>query len=104
MVDASLDDDFDTEEARRFLKVGLLCTQDNPKLRPTMSAVVQMLMGLRDVDHQITKPGLISDFMDLKVKNKSEDVLPASSSLEGLTVSSSNTTNTSVIFNSTAEK
>lgn len=73
LVDQSLNGDFDAEEACRFLKIGLLCTQDAPKLRPTMSSVVKMLTGEKNVDEKkITKPGLISDFMDLKVRN-SED-------------------------------
>ncbi|CAK7323934.1 unnamed protein product [Dovyalis caffra] len=69
LVDTSLNGDFDAEEASRYLKIGLLCTQDNPKLRPSMSTIVKMLTGRKDVDEsKITKPGLISDFMDLKVR------------------------------------
>ncbi|KAL7130652.1 hypothetical protein ABFS83_13G149100 [Erythranthe nasuta] len=70
LVDTSLNGDFDGERACRFLKIGLLCTQDAPKLRPSMSSVVRMLTGEKDIDEAtITKPGLISDFMDLKIKN-----------------------------------
>lgn len=62
--------DFDPEEACKYLKIGLLCTQDNPKLRPVMSKVVKMLSGEMEIDgDKITKPGLISDFMDLKVRS-----------------------------------
>ncbi|KAF2286201.1 hypothetical protein GH714_011669 [Hevea brasiliensis] len=69
LVDTSLNGDFDAEEACKFLKIGLLCTQDTPKLRPYMSTVVKLLTGKKDVDNsKITKPGLISDFMDLKVR------------------------------------
>ncbi|KAJ9183089.1 hypothetical protein P3X46_006998 [Hevea brasiliensis] len=69
LVDTSLNGDFDAEEACKFLKIGLLCTQDTPKLRPSMSTVVKLLTGKKDVDNsKITKPGLISDFMDLKVR------------------------------------
>ncbi|CAD5187790.1 unnamed protein product [Musa acuminata subsp. malaccensis] len=119
IVDTSLNDDFDAEEACKYLKVGLLCTQDNPKLRPAMSAVVMMLIGEKDVSEQIMKPGLISDFMDLKIKHQkvSEDFMdqkikhqkmsvnmfPASTSLEASTVSSMMTTNMSVTFTSTAD-
>ncbi|XP_048442910.1 cold-responsive protein kinase 1 isoform X2 [Pyrus x bretschneideri] len=64
LVDASLNGNFDVEEACRFLKVGLLCTQDMPKLRPSMSTVVQMLTGALDVNEgKISKPGLFSEFM-----------------------------------------
>ncbi|KAK5844187.1 cold-responsive protein kinase 1 [Gossypium arboreum] len=70
LVDELLNGDFDAEEACRYLKIGLLCTQDAPKLRPSMSSVVKMLTGQKDVDERkITKPGLISDFMDLKVRS-----------------------------------
>ncbi|KAL0546855.1 hypothetical protein IC582_016773 [Cucumis melo] len=73
LVDTSLNGDFDAEVACKYLKIGLLCTQDSPKLRPSMSTVVKMLTGEMSIeDRKITKPGLISDFMDLKVKNPDE--------------------------------
>ncbi|CAL1373196.1 unnamed protein product [Linum trigynum] len=69
LVDTALDGDFDAEEASKYMKIGLLCTQDAPKLRPSMSTVVKMLTGEKEVDDgMISKPGLISDFMDLKVR------------------------------------
>ena len=69
LVDALLNDDFNVEEACRFLKIGLLCTQDMPKLRPSMSTVVGMLLGEIHVnDKDITKPGLLSDLMHPKAK------------------------------------
>lgn len=69
LIDTALNGDFDVEDAVKFLKIGLLCTQDAPKLRPSMSTVVKMLTGKMDLDdNKITKPGLISDFMDLKVR------------------------------------
>ncbi|KAM7269212.1 hypothetical protein ACFE04_024709 [Oxalis oulophora] len=73
LVDPTLSGNFDAEEACRFLKIALLCTQDSPKLRPSMSTVVMMLSGKKSVDEiSITKPGLISDFMDMKVRSNSE--------------------------------
>ncbi|URD87285.1 LRR receptor-like serine threonine-protein kinase, partial [Musa troglodytarum] len=58
IIDSSLTDDLDVDEACRFLKVGLLCTQDDMKLRPSMSTVIMMLTGEKDVDlEKITKPG-----------------------------------------------
>ncbi|XP_058219136.1 cold-responsive protein kinase 1-like [Rhododendron vialii] len=69
LVDTSLNGEFDAEVACRFLKIGLLCTQDSPNLRPSMSTVVKMLTGEIDIEgKEITKPALISDFLDLKVK------------------------------------
>ncbi|KAF1885234.1 hypothetical protein Lal_00029123 [Lupinus albus] len=71
LVDISLNGFFDAEEACRILKIALLCTQDNPKLRPSMSSVVKMLNREIDIGEiKITKPGLISDIMDLKVKEQ----------------------------------
>lgn len=66
VVDKSLNEDFDAEEACRFLKVGLLCTQDMPKSRPNMTTVVSMLMGEVDVDDKISRPGLITELMGIK--------------------------------------
>ncbi|XP_047939273.1 cold-responsive protein kinase 1-like [Salvia hispanica] len=70
LVDTALNGQFDAEQACKFFKIGLLCTQDSPKLRPSMSTVVRMLTGEQNFDEDaITKPGLISDFMDLKIKS-----------------------------------
>lgn len=67
LVDASLNGDYDTDEALRYLKIGLTCTQDMPSLRPTMSTIVKMLTGEKEVDdREITRPGLISEFMGIK--------------------------------------
>lgn len=69
LAEASLNGDFDAEVACRFLKVGLLCTQDNPRHRPSMSTVVKMLTGEQHVDgSKIKKPVLISDFLGLRVR------------------------------------
>ncbi|XP_040987429.1 cold-responsive protein kinase 1-like isoform X2 [Juglans microcarpa x Juglans regia] len=74
LVDASLSDDFNVEEACRFLKIGLLCTQDKPKLRPSMSTVVKMLLGeMNLIDEEISKPGLLAQFMDSKDGSGQED-------------------------------
>ncbi|KAK7272675.1 hypothetical protein RJT34_29421 [Clitoria ternatea] len=73
LVDTSLNGEFDAQQASNFLKIGLLCTQESPKLRPSMSSVVKMLTGRMDVDDsKITKPALISDFLDPKVRRKKE--------------------------------
>ncbi|OIW11635.1 hypothetical protein TanjilG_24841 [Lupinus angustifolius] len=73
LVDTSLNGEFDAEQACKFLKISLLCTQESPKLRPSMSSVVKMLTGKMHVDDsKITKPALISDFMDLKVRKNQE--------------------------------
>ena len=63
LVDASIKEDCNIEEACRYLKIGLLCTQEKPKLRPSMSTVVRMLTGeINLCDEKIMKPGLISEF------------------------------------------
>ncbi|KAK6776976.1 hypothetical protein RDI58_023693 [Solanum bulbocastanum] len=78
LVDTSLDGDFDAEQACRYLKIGLLCTQDALKLRPSMSTILKMLTGEMEVnDNKITKPGLISDFMDLKIKSSAPEQINA---------------------------
>ncbi|XP_029128835.1 cold-responsive protein kinase 1 [Cajanus cajan] len=71
LVDAFLDGDFNIEEAVRFCKVGLLCTQDSPQLRPSMSAVLDMLLGEKDVNKEnVTKPGMIFEFVEAKSVGK----------------------------------
>ncbi|XP_065018885.1 cold-responsive protein kinase 1-like isoform X1 [Musa acuminata AAA Group] len=75
IIDTDLADDLDVDEACKFLKVGLLCTQDAAKLRPSMSDVVRMLTGEKDVDlEEITKPGLLGDFLDLRSQKRTDDI------------------------------
>ncbi|XP_073107531.1 cold-responsive protein kinase 1 isoform X1 [Elaeis guineensis] len=108
IVDTSLNDDFDAEEACRFLRVGLVCTQDNPKLRPSMSTVVKMMTGEKKVDLEITKPGLISDFMDLKVRNHKkageENASLGLTPLEGSSLSSGSSTHATVSFTAITDR
>jgi hypothetical protein len=85
IIDASLGDDLDVAQACMFLKIGLLCTQDVTKHRPTMSMVVRMLTGEMDVElAKISKPAIISDFMDLKVRSMRKEVDIVSSSTSTL--------------------
>lgn len=106
MVDTSLDGDVNITEACRFLKIGLLCTQDMPKLRPAMSAVVEMLTGEIDMnDIVISKPGLFSEFMDMKDIRSSKEKVERKDTFETLSGgsgklvnSSSSSENTSTSF------
>lgn len=82
LVDTSLNEDMNVEEACRYLKIGLLCTQDKPKLRPSMSTVEKMLTGEISVDDEkIDKPGMLSEFMDHKhladAKHSSNSISPS---------------------------
>jgi hypothetical protein len=45
IADPKLDGGFVQEELKRVVLVGLVCAQDRPELRPTMSEVVQLLKG-----------------------------------------------------------
>ncbi|KAK4804510.1 hypothetical protein SAY86_004327 [Trapa natans] len=90
MVDSSLGGDFDTEEAVNYLKIGLLCTQDTPILRPSMSTVVKMLTGEVKVNNEkITRPGLLSELLGVKVNSGKTDTKNSS---EGISASKSGNT------------
>lgn len=96
LVDESLNGDFDAEEACRVLNIGLLCTQDDPNLRPSMSTVVKMLTGLKNVDEsKITRPGLISDFLDVKVRAPCKITASATTSSDVSLTTSDNSLSTS---------
>nr|XP_024922428.2 cold-responsive protein kinase 1-like isoform X1 [Ziziphus jujuba var. spinosa]XP_048321155.1 cold-responsive protein kinase 1-like isoform X1 [Ziziphus jujuba var. spinosa] len=96
LVDASLDGDVNMEEACRFLKIGLLCTQDMPKLRPTMSTVVKMLTGEIDIsDMVIAKPGLFSEFMDMKDSRSGKEKVNTIDTFETLSGGSGKLANSS---------
>ncbi|KAL1538817.1 non-specific serine/threonine protein kinase [Salvia divinorum] len=43
MVDGSLDEQFPSDEALRCIRVGLQCTLEHPRDRPTMCSVLKML-------------------------------------------------------------
>ncbi|KAG8085610.1 hypothetical protein GUJ93_ZPchr0010g7262 [Zizania palustris] len=103
IIDADLEDDLDVEQACRFLKVGLLCTQDATKLRPSMTDVVQMLLGEMDVStERITKPSVISGLGELQASDqqRSSDahslLLRSSTTIEPSTSSSDATTQSSL--------
>lgn len=75
LVDPVLDREIlkDDEEVVRFLKVGLLCVQENASLRPKMSMVIKMLSrdGAMIVEEmKITQPGIVADLMDVKIGGK----------------------------------
>ncbi|KAJ3692105.1 hypothetical protein LUZ60_012455 [Juncus effusus] len=44
LVDKRLNSNYKESEARKLIQISMLCTKTNPKYRPKMSSVVQMLM------------------------------------------------------------
>jgi hypothetical protein len=52
IIDESMEIE-DVEELTRVIQVGLLCTQESPSLRPTMTSVLQML---REKDAHLPVP------------------------------------------------
>ncbi|XP_059305804.1 putative serine/threonine-protein kinase isoform X2 [Lycium ferocissimum] len=73
LVDPVLDREISNDEAVRFLKVGLLCVQENASVRPKMSMVIKMLSrdGATVVEERkITQPGIVADLMDVKIGGK----------------------------------
>ncbi|XP_072969473.1 cold-responsive protein kinase 1-like [Typha angustifolia] len=111
VIDTSLDYDLDVEEAIKFLKIGLMCTQDDTKLRPPMSTIIKMLTGEKSVDSmKINKPAVINDFMELKVgSQKRVDDVQTSSIMSSTMVatsafSSEDTTHASMTFTAISER
>lgn len=106
IIDSSLGDDLDIDEACRFLKVGLLCTQDITKRRPGMSAVVAMLKGEADVvTDMISRPDVIRDFRDLTLRSRAtSSTLLTSIMARSSPLSSEETTRTSITFTAISER
>ncbi|MBA0624934.1 hypothetical protein Godav_010202 [Gossypium davidsonii] len=104
LVDTSMGGEYDVEEAQKFLKIGLLCTQDIPKLRPSMSQVVKMLMGEEAVnDENISRPGLLSEFTALRGQKDNSGMISGGTGKGGNSSSSSENVTTSyatMTFNS----
>lgn len=60
IVDPSLGDSFDLSEVMRSIRVGLLCVQQFPEDRPSMSSVVFMLGNEVEVP-QAKQPGFLTE-------------------------------------------
>ncbi|XP_057842065.2 cold-responsive protein kinase 1 [Cryptomeria japonica] len=88
LVDPNLEE-YSEEEASRFIKVALSCTQATPKTRPTMSQVVTMLSeGHTFTENSLSRPGFISDLTDLK-KRTPQKPSSSTSMHEGASTSNS---------------
>jgi serine/threonine protein kinase len=75
IVDPALGSDFDKEEALRMIKVALLCTNPSPALRPTMSAVVSMLLGEITIQELDMNPSIYgNEFNFQSLRDKYEDL------------------------------
>lgn len=90
LVDSGLSE-FNEEEVKRVINIGLLCTQTSPTLRPSMSRVVGMLSGDIEVTIVTSKPGYLADW-------KFDDI----SSVSSLMVDTSTNGANSSFYNSTA--
>ncbi|XP_050386564.1 probable LRR receptor-like serine/threonine-protein kinase At1g56140 [Argentina anserina] len=96
LVDSRLSE-FNEEEARRIIKIGLLCTQASPMLRPPMSRVVGMLLGDIEVMTVTSKSGYLTDW---KFDGESTDVTSRTTDLSTKGTESSfynSSANTSII-------
>jgi hypothetical protein len=61
MVDPRLGSAFNKKEVVRMINVALLCTNQSPALRPTMSRVVSMLEGKTGVEELVMVPSTLGD-------------------------------------------
>ena len=73
LVDTSMLSSYSEEEVLRFIHVALLCTQETPSQRPSMSRVVSMLLGVTETHPPQSRPGYIKDWQFSKenAKNRS---------------------------------
>jgi len=61
MVDPRLGSEFNKKEVVRMINVALLCTNQSPAHRPTMSTVVSMLEGKTDVEELVMVRSTLDD-------------------------------------------
>ncbi|XP_028801998.1 cold-responsive protein kinase 1-like [Neltuma alba] len=58
LVDDTLDpNDYNAEEVKKIIEIGLLCTQASAELRPSMSEVIVLLQG-NDLLENMMKPAM----------------------------------------------
>ena len=61
LIDPSIGSDSLFDEVTRCIKVGLLCVQEKPEARPTMSSVVLMLNNQKDASFcEPQQPGFVA--------------------------------------------
>lgn len=61
MIDKDMEEETDKTEVKRVMQIGLLCTQESPQLRPTMSKVIEMINSTDLVLPIPTKPPFLHD-------------------------------------------
>ena len=62
LVDSRLHDNFDKEQVLRTLKTALLCTLDNPDLRPTTPQAISMLLAIEPIVENDLQPLVILEY------------------------------------------
>ncbi|KAK9050328.1 hypothetical protein SSX86_030701 [Deinandra increscens subsp. villosa] len=67
LIDPRLGSDFNNKEAMRMMNIALLCTNQSPALRPTMSEVVNMLEGHSKVKEPSMTSSRFDDMLELQV-------------------------------------
>lgn len=88
LVDPRLGSNFNKKEAVRMMKIALLCTNQSPALRPTMSDVVSMLEGrtkMKELDDELRFQPLRGKLEDMQShesddRPKNSDIPTSSSS------------------------
>jgi hypothetical protein len=65
-LNTSMLSSYSEQEVLRIIHVALLCTQETPSQRPSMSRVVSMLSGVIETHPPQSRPGYITDWQFLK--------------------------------------
>ena len=60
LMDLVLNDSLSTQEFLRFLHLGLLCVEDSPTDRPTISEVISMITNQSTILSSVKKPAYIN--------------------------------------------
>ncbi|KAK1404904.1 LRR receptor serine/threonine-protein kinase [Heracleum sosnowskyi] len=89
MVDPTLGTNYSKQEALSMLNLALLCSNQSPTLRPSMSAVVSMLQGKKKVEAPIFTRTTTNESMKFKGFEKHSHDSHSSSSVEGAWADSS---------------
>ncbi|KAK1404912.1 Protein kinase domain-containing protein [Heracleum sosnowskyi] len=89
IVDPTLGTNYSKQEALSMLNLALLCSNQSPTLRPSMSAVVSMLQGKEKVEAPIFTRTTTNESMKFKAFEKHSHDSHSSSSVEGAWADSS---------------
>ncbi|KAI9100075.1 hypothetical protein K1719_024293 [Acacia pycnantha] len=86
-VDETLDpNDYDAEEVKKIIEIGLLCTQASPAARPRMSEIVRMLKRKSLMEHKVPTMPVYVDPSSWPKREDTSDISSSSNATVSISI------------------